>query len=265
MNMPLLREDEWPELGELVIATVSRITDYGVYVTLDEYEKEGFLHISEISSSWVRNIRDFVREGEKIVLKVLRVDPERKHIDLSLRRVTQREKRDKVLLWKRSKKAESLLRSASQRLGIPLNEIYEKAGFALEKAFGDLYEGLERAAREGVEVLLEQGLSKELAEVLTEIAKEKIRISMVKVKGTLNMRCTKPDGVLRIKEALLRAKEISMPRGTDIRIYTVSPPRYRIEVTAHDYKEANAIMKNAFETAVDSIVKAGGHGIMEGG
>ncbi|RJS86435.1 S1 RNA-binding domain-containing protein, partial [Candidatus Bathyarchaeota archaeon] len=47
---------EWPEVGELVVATVRRIESYGAYVTLDEYDdKEGLLHISEISPSWVRN------------------------------------------------------------------------------------------------------------------------------------------------------------------------------------------------------------------
>jgi translation initiation factor 2 subunit 1 len=262
--MSLLKKAEWPEIGEIVIATVNRITDHGVYVMLDEYEKEGFLHISEISSSWVKNIRDFAREGEKIVLKVLRVDPERKHVDLSLRRVTKREKRDRVLIWKKSKKAESLLRSASQRLGMPLEEVYEKAGLPLEKSFGDLYEGLEQVTIDGVEVLLAQGVPKDVADVLAEIAKEKIKLPIVKVKGTLAMKCTKPNGVLIIKKALLAAKEAGNSGGTSINIYTVSPPLYRIEVTAPNYKEANAVLKNAGEIAVDSIVKDGGEGALEG-
>ncbi|MEM2960521.1 MAG: S1 RNA-binding domain-containing protein, partial [Candidatus Bathyarchaeia archaeon] len=111
--MPIPKGDEWPEVGELVISTINEITDYGAYVRLDEYGKDGFLHISEISSGWIRNIRDHIREGEKVVLKVLRVDPNRNQIDLSLRRVTQREKREKIMLWKRGRKADSLLRSAS--------------------------------------------------------------------------------------------------------------------------------------------------------
>jgi len=257
------RREEWPEIGELVIATVERITNYGVYVRMEEYEKEGFLPISEISSSWVKNIRDFVREGEKVVLKVLRIDAERRHVDLSLRRVTKRERKERILIWKRTKKSERLLRGASSRLGISVEELYEKAGTILENSFGGVYEGMEKAAREGVEVLLEQGLPKELAEVLTEIAKEKIKISVVKVKGILNFRCTKPDGVVRIKETLLDAKEIDKPRGTDIKIYAVSPPKYRIEVTAGNYKEANTILKRAAETAVKGILKAGGHGEFE--
>ena len=91
------RKPEWPEIGDLVIATIETVTDYGAYAKLDEYNKRGLLHVSEISSSWIRNIRDFVREGQKMVLKVLRVDLEKGHIDLSLRRVTKREKIEKIM------------------------------------------------------------------------------------------------------------------------------------------------------------------------
>ena len=264
-DMPIVKAEDWPEVGELVIATVERIVDYGVYVRLDEYEKEGFLHISEISSSWVKNIRNFVREGQKVVLKVLRVNPAKGHIDLSLRRVTKRERKDKILSWKRSRKAESLFRTASRRLGITLDELYEKAGVPIEKAFGELYEGLERAAREGVEVLLENGVPKDLATVLTEVAKEKIKVSMVKIKGVLTLTCTKPDGVVRIKESLLNAKKVEKPRGVDVNIYVIAAPRYRIEVSARDYKEAEDVLKRAVEVAINRITEAGGQGTFRRG
>ncbi len=64
----------YPESGELVIATIESVKDYGAYANLDEYNKNGFLHISEISSARIRNIRDFVREKQKMVLKVLHVN-----------------------------------------------------------------------------------------------------------------------------------------------------------------------------------------------
>ena len=121
----VIKRVEWPEVGDLVVATVRRIVDYGAYVYLDEYGKEGLLHISEISSSWIRNIRNHVREGQKLVLKVLRVDPEKGHVDLSLRRVTKRERIDKIYLWKRERRAESLLKSAAEKLGLTPDEIYE--------------------------------------------------------------------------------------------------------------------------------------------
>src|SRR6266851_2168001 len=87
-----------PEVGDLVVATVTRVEDYGAYVKLDEFSGiEGLVHISEISTTWVRNIREHARQGQKLVLKVLRVSSQRNQIDLSLRRVTGRKNSKKML------------------------------------------------------------------------------------------------------------------------------------------------------------------------
>ncbi len=254
---------EWPDVGDLVISTVERITDYGAYVKLDEYNKEGLLHISEVSSTWVRNIRDFVREGQKAVLRVLRVDQEREHVDLSLRRVTKRERREKVLAWKKERKAESLLRTASERLNISEKELYEKAGVLVEKEFGEIYGGLERTAREGAEVLVKLGIPKDMAATIEEIAKERIRLPIVMVKGTLELQCTKPNGAVLVRDALLDAQRIKKSSTTEVRIYVVAPPRYRIEVLAEDYKEAEKLLSKATQTALKSIGKSGGQGVFK--
>jgi translation initiation factor 2 alpha subunit (eIF-2alpha) len=71
------RKPERPEAGDLIISTTETVTDSGVYAKLDEYYKRSLLHVSEISSSWIRSIRDFVLEGQKKGLKVLRVDLEK--------------------------------------------------------------------------------------------------------------------------------------------------------------------------------------------
>jgi translation initiation factor 2 alpha subunit (eIF-2alpha) len=55
------RKPRRPEADDLVIATVEAVTDYGAYVKLDEFDKRGLLHVSEISSSWIRNISIFRR------------------------------------------------------------------------------------------------------------------------------------------------------------------------------------------------------------
>ena len=77
-------KSEWPESGDLVIATIESVMDYGAYANLDEYNKRGFLHISEISSARIRNVHDYVREKQKMVLKVLHVNLEKGHIDLTV-------------------------------------------------------------------------------------------------------------------------------------------------------------------------------------
>jgi len=255
-----LRRPEWPEVGDLVIATVVNITSYGVYVRLDEYDKEGLLHVSEVASRWVRNIRDYVREGQKVVLKVLRVQAAKGQVDLSRRRVTKRDKKEKLLSWKKDRKAESLLRTAAEKLNISFEEAYEKAGALIENAFGDLHQGLEKTAKDGVDVLLELGIDNDLAVTLEEIAKEKIQISLVNVKGILELQNPKPKGVLIIKDTLKHAKEVGESEGADVSVYLVSPPNYRIVVSADDYKTAENVLEKATASALDFISKSGGKG-----
>lgn len=254
----MMKKAEWPEPGDLVICTVDSITDYGAYVNLDEYGKAGLLHISEISSSWVRNIRDYVREGQKVVLKVLRVDPEKGHIDLSLRRVTKREKIEKMLSWKRERKAEALLRSVSEKAGIPLDELYRNLGSLIER-YG-LYESFEKAAREGEEVLTKAGVPEGVAKIFVEVARERIRPPTAKVRGIVELRCFKPNGVEVIKEAFLNAEKSEKTKNAKVKFYVMAAPKYCIEVLADNYKSAEALLQRIANKVVSYVVKAGGQG-----
>ena len=70
-----MENNELPERGDIVLCTVREITSHGIYVDLDEYNgMNGFLHISEISTGWVRNIDRVAKVGQKLVLKVVRAE-----------------------------------------------------------------------------------------------------------------------------------------------------------------------------------------------
>ncbi len=253
------RKPQWPEVGDLVIATMENVTTYGAYAKLDEYNKQGLLHVSEISSRWIRNIRDFVREGQKAVLKVIRVDSDKGHIDLSLRRVTKRARTEKIRQWKQDRKAEALLRGVAEKLGLPDEEVYEKAGALIEDQYG-LYEGFEKIAKEGPEVLTFMGVPENIAKAFAEVAEERIRVKMVKVKGTLEIRSMTPNGVNVIQESFLKAKKGEKPKDADVRFYVIAAPKYSVEVSAENYKRAEDILHNISQGVVSNIVKAGGRG-----
>ena len=232
------RKPNWPEVGDLVIATIETVTDYGAYARLDEYEKRGLLHVSEISSSWIRNIHDFVRDGQKLVVKVLRVDMGKGHIDLSLRRVTKRERIEKVLSWKKERKADALLRGVAEKLGLSIDEVYQKAGTVVEQKF-DLYEGFEKAALEGPEPLIE--------------------IGMPEIFAKAEMHAVKPNGIKVIKEAFHEAKAEKI-KDAKITFYVIAAPKYNIEVQAENYKRAEEVMQKTADTVITNIAKAGGQG-----
>jgi translation initiation factor 2 subunit 1 len=236
-----------------VIATVKRVESYGAYVGLDEYGgKEGLLHISEISSRWVRNIRNHVRPGQKVVLQVLRTDPGKEQVDLSLRRVSRDEKRKKLEEWKKARKAETLLTQAAHELKTDVNELYETEGNKILEHYGSLYEGLEAASKKGAPALKEAGLSDKLADILSEIAKDKIVFKGVTVQGIIEMTSLNNEGVEEIKMAFVDAAEVADEYESSINITTLGAPKYRIELNADDYKKAELALDKTVSSIRDS-------------
>ena len=93
LGMKQLDDDPWnttiPEKykpGQLVHGKVTKITNFGVFVGLED-NLEGLLHISELSDNKVENPEDVVKVGDEIDVKVLRVDSDERKIGLSRRRV----------------------------------------------------------------------------------------------------------------------------------------------------------------------------------
>ncbi len=259
--MDKAEEGEWllPEAGELVVGTIVRIMSYGAYAALDEYEgAEGLLHISEISSRWVKNIRDHVRERQKAVLKVLRVDREKRHIDLSLRRVNEREKREKLLAWKRELRGRKLFDMAVEKVGAPSDEAYNQVGRVLEDRFGSLYDGFEHTVLEGDKSLLKAKIPSKWVKTIAEIAEANIRIPVVKVRGTLDVTCPASNGVTVLRNAFGKAVKVRRPENADIKVYVTGAPKYRVEVSASNYKEAEGLLDKVVTTVFDTVKAAGG-------
>jgi translation initiation factor 2 subunit 1 len=250
---------EWPEYGELVIATIEKVMDYGAYANLEEYNKQGLLHISEIANSRIRRIRDYVKEKQKMVLKVIRVNVEKGQINLSLRRVTKRERIEKTKSWKKDRKAEALMKEVAEKVGLPIPEVYQKAGVILEEKYG-LYEGFEEVVKEGLEVLTELDISEDLAKVIAQVAEDRIKVKMVKVKGILEVRCSKPNGVKCIQDAFFSAKKSNKTKEAKIEFYVIAAPKYSVEVSADNWKRAEELFENVCESVVTNITKAGGQG-----
>ncbi|ADP77819.1 translation initiation factor 2 subunit alpha (aeIF-2a) [Methanothermus fervidus DSM 2088] len=246
---------EWPEEGELVVATVKKVRDYGAFVRLEEYKgKEGFIHISEVSSGWVKNIRDFVKENQKIVARVVRVNPVKGQVDLSLKGIREDQKRKKIQQWRIEQKAEKFLELAAKSLNKDLETAYKELGKIVVENFGDLYAVFEVAADEGEKALIDVGIPKDWAKAITEVAVKNIKPSKVKITGYVDLISYAPNGVEIIRDALKKIED------KDIEIQVVGAPRYRITVTSKDYPSAEKKLRKAAEKCISFVEKFGGKG-----
>jgi len=254
----VIKRSGYPSRGELVIGTVTRVLDFGAFISLDEYEnKEGLVHISEIAPGWIKDIRDYVKKGQKVVCKVLEVNPKRGHIDLSIKDVNERQRREKMQQWKSEQRAFKWLEIAGEKAGVGKKDLLA-IGKKLLKEFETIYGAFEEASFEGHEVL-SKVTGEELAKAIEEIAKENIKIQKVKIRGYFELMSDAPDGVERIKKALMEVYKFKSDE-VDVRIEYVGAPRYRVILEGEDYKSAEKVLKKLSDGVLKRIKKLGGEG-----
>ena len=251
-----------PRENDLVICTITKVFSQGAFASLDEYEgKVGFIHISEIASTWVKNIRDFVKEGQKTVAKVLSVDPKKGHIDLSTRRVGDAQRKNKMWAWKREQKADKLLEIIAKEVGRSLEEAYREVGFKLEEKYGSVYDGFEEIILQGEEALKGMGIKHPWKKPLIKVVTENVTVPRVSISGYLDLSSLAPNGVEIIRDALLLARETgSEDDEVSLDISYMGAPRFRIKVTAPDYKMAEEVLRKSAEEALNYIREHGGSG-----
>ena len=244
---------ELPEIGEIVIATVSKVSDHGAYVTLDEYNNvQGFLHISEIAPGWVRNIGRYVKDGEKKVLLVKKVRSDRSEIDLSLKQISKDQKKKKLLEVKRFEKGKTILQSVKDEAKISEKDL-EKLEEELFSKYDSVYDAFVDVARVGINVLENLKLPKKTLTAIEQVS-SKIKLPSVEIRGILEMTNNKPDGVEIIKKILLDA----VKKDDSVEITYIGAPKYRLSISAKDFKSAEKSLKPIVSQIQDSIEKQKG-------
>jgi small subunit ribosomal protein S1 len=98
LSLKRLEPDPWTRLeekyrvGQLVEATITKLTKFGAFARIsDEYELVGLIHISELSEEHVAHPRDVVKSADTVMVRIIRIDPEQKQLGLSLKQVSSDE------------------------------------------------------------------------------------------------------------------------------------------------------------------------------
>lgn len=246
----MLRTSEYPGIGDLVICSVQNVKNFGAFVSLDEFgDKEGFIHIAEVAAGWIKYIRDYVREGQKVVCKVMKVDISKGHVDLSLKQVNDHQRREKIQGWKNEQKAEKLLEMVAESSGSNLEDFYKEVGSVMVEKFGSLYRTFEDVSVDE-NALKDEGFKGKWTKEFIHVAKDNIAPPEVTIDAHIEVTCPLPDGVDHIREALLTAQKTD---NVDIKIQYIGAPRYRMVVKAPDYKLAEEELLMASERVIEYI------------
>ncbi len=238
----------FPQPEEIVLCTVKKVQPHAVTVLLDEYQKMGLIHISEISPGRIRNIRDFVKEDKVVVCKVLRVDREKGYIDLSLRRVNERLKRNKVNEIKQEQMAEKILEFVAKKHSTTLEKLYAQVKDKIFAKFDSLYECFEAVVEEDLS-LSKLGIEAKIAAELEEHIRHRIKPAKVKIGGELKISTYSSTGVEDIKSAL----DAALKSSEHLLIRYLGAGKYGVEVDHSNFKDAEVILKDVVESIQKSF------------
>ncbi|MHA1978289.1 MAG: S1 RNA-binding domain-containing protein [Candidatus Hodarchaeales archaeon] len=248
-------ESKFPAVGELVVGSCSKVTPHGAYFEIFDYEglgaEAGFVHISELSRTWVRNIRSQVREGQRVVAKILRIDSARGEIDMSIRRVSEPQKRSKLTELKQENRARGIVTVACEKTETEPENI-EKI---LLSHYGSIYEALLQLREKTVKILTKIDIPEKLAKVLYELAVKELQPPTVRLQGILSITCYNSDGAVILSEFFKKYKQSfkKKHKGSDLVMQLISPPDYRWTIESADWKTAETVWKNVQKEVHDNL------------
>lgn len=236
-----------PTFGELVVCRITKVNQNSCECHLEEYDKEGLCHISEVSSGWVRDIRSFVKVGQQGVAKVIRV--EGNNISLSFKRVDRKQENDKIKEYKLNQRAEKLLEIAAKKLNKTLEKAYEEVGFSLLEKFPSMYEAFREAAT-NPDLLKRRGIPDQWISAIKEVAEKSIEQKEFTFSARLKIRSYKPNGIVVIKEVLRSAEKA----GLDV--HYIAAPNYMVKYKTLQAKKGHREFEEKLEKVASSTKDA---------
>ncbi len=234
---------EFPKKNELVIVKIRKINPYGAFCDLVEYKGiEGFIHISEVASKWIKSINQYLKEGEIYVMKVINIEKDKNIVDLSFRRVKEEEKRRRMEEYMNNVKSLKLIKAALKKsksrkkietILKKINELYET-----------LYDFILFVRDEGIEIGKEIGLSDKVSKTLYELVQEAFKPKIYDVKKIFNITVYEPNGVDIIKSVLNKYDIVYIGGG-----------KYVIEAQGENYKKINKALIKKLEQIKHQLKK----------
>jgi translation initiation factor 2 subunit 1 len=225
-----------PDEGDLVVVEITDVDQNSAFASLEEYDDlQGMIHISEASRSWIQDLTKEFSEGEKTVAQVIDVDDD--SIDLSLKRVNEKQKKDKMNQWNMEKKASKFVEELEDKIDV--DDIYEQVVFPLQKEFDSSFHGFEISIAREEE--LKDIIGEEATEAIQEVARNNIDLKQEKFEGEIELEFNQGDGLERIKEVFEEVED------DGIEIKYMSAPSYSIEAWGRTQELAKKRMDETVE------------------
>ena len=240
----------FPSVNDLVVVKVTAIDEVSAHVSLLEYGNiEGMILLSELSRRRMRSVYNFIRIGSEEVVSVLKIDTDKKFIDLSKKQVISEDVEICREKYNKSKKVQNMLRRLSHEFELSMPDLCELYSWPLYREYGHAYDAF-RLSLQKPEIITDLEVSPEVKSSLKEQIDKSMSAEMLKIRADVEVMCFGPDGIDAIKSALTVALSVG-----NITAKLVSSPVYALVTLTTDYDTGIALVKQAIKLCEEEIRK----------
>lgn len=234
----MIIQKELPDPEEFVMIKITKIMPHGAYCRLTEYNIDAYLPISEVASGWIKNIHEFIKEGQQDVAKVIFVDREKRSVDVSLKKVSSKAKKDKINDHSIENRSEGIFNKA---VAAAKKEDKKQQLVAETAKVAKTYTELVNSIFEGKDPLAELK-DKEFKDALYDLVLKTIKPKTYTVSYNIELTTTDTRaGINTIKEALGKVEKAG------VEVLYMGAPHYRLLSTDSSYPRAEERIKEAQE------------------
>ncbi len=244
----------FPKRYDLVVCRITKIDPHSASCEVVEFKKNGLIQATEVAKRWVRDIREFLKEGQYIVCRVLDVDRNSNTVILSAKRLSREESDRKLNEFKREKKSEKLLELVAKGLNKNLQEAYSEIGYKMQNEFGSLTKAFEMA-KKNPEIFRKKQLPKIWSDSILEFVEKNIADKIHEIRVDMKLMCFGPNGVEVIKNVLSSVKEFE--------VKYVSAPNYILFGKGKNHKDLRSKMVAQAEWISKEMQKSEGQASFE--
>lgn len=245
-----IRETEFPKVGEIVVTKTFSIENDVLTMKLIEYgDLKGLVLNSELSKKKIKSINQVTKIGSTEVCQVLTVDKSRGYIDLSLKAVGEKEKKECLDEAKKNKVGHQIMQKSAKLANVPVNILYEEFGYDKINEYGSLYRYFVKGKTNPA--VFEK--NKKYGQFFLTVINEEFRPSAYKVRGDVDV-TSHAKGVEGIIGAFAKAAQ-AYPK---LKMVLLKPPTYSITNIGSDKNKAIEEINSAFEIIRTEIEKSNG-------
>jgi translation initiation factor 2 subunit 1 len=252
-------KNKYPATDELVMVTVSEISEIGATVKLLEYNNIEALITAKEASKMQGNypVSKALKKGKQDVCLVLRVDEEKGYIDLSKKKVLNKDLKMAEERYEKSKSLYTIMRSLSEKFKVDVEFWYKSLVWPISDIYPKEHPlDVFKRAYDNFDTVFEKvQIEPKYREKIHEEIKTRLKPQEIKVRTIFELTFSGYDGIERLKKALRAGEAVSNPE-MQVKFYLKAPPYFEGVTIAYDEAKAVALLNEALEKVKGSISEA---------